>query len=102
MIIDSMSYYQKTSNLKSYNKLAVKAFATFSDTLVAINTLKTIEFLDKNFIPSKADYLKIKLGSMDQNEQITIDEIVLNNLTTDWCKKVMDVNIRISKIIRER
>ena len=90
MIIDSMSYYQKTSNLKSYNKLAVKAFATFSDTLVAINTLKTIEFLDKNFIPSKADYLKIKLGSMDQNEQITIDEIVLNNLTTDWCKKVMD------------
>lgn len=94
MLIDSMTYYQKTSNLKSYNKLAVKAFVTFSDTLVAINTQKTIEFLDKNFIPSKADYLKIKLGSMDQDEQIIIDELVLKNLTTDWCKKVKNTEYK--------
>jgi thiol-disulfide isomerase/thioredoxin len=90
MIIDSMTYYQKTSNLKAYNKLAGKAFTTFSDTLAAINAVKTIEFLDKNFIPSKADYLKIKLGSMDQDEQIIIDEIVLKNLTTEWCTKVLN------------
>jgi thiol-disulfide isomerase/thioredoxin len=90
MIIDSMTYYQKTSNLKAYNKLAGKAFTTFSDTLAAIDAVKTIEFLDKNFIPSKADYLKIKLGSMDQDEQIIIDEIVLKNLTTEWCTNVLN------------
>jgi hypothetical protein len=67
-IIDSMDYYQKNSNLKSYNKLAVKAFAAFSDTLAAITTMKTINFLDTAFIPAKADFLKIKIGSKDQNE----------------------------------
>lgn len=109
IIIDSMTYYQKTSNIRSYNKLAVKAFATFSDTLAAINTVKTIEFLDNNFIPSKADYLKIKLGSMDQDEQIIIDEIVLKNLTTEWCKKVMNIqyqnllsnSLKVKTILKE-
>jgi thiol-disulfide isomerase/thioredoxin len=96
-IIDSLSYYQKTSNLKAYNKLAGKAFATFSDTLTAITTLKTIRFMDTNFIPAKADYLKSRLGSIDQNEQLIIDEVVLKNLTTDWCKRILNIeyqNIR--------
>lgn len=95
MIIDSMTYYWKTSNFKLYNKLFKKASSTFSDTLAAINTLKTIEFLDKNFIPSKADYLKIKLGSRDQGTRIIINEIILKNLTTEWCKKVMNAENKI-------
>lgn len=95
-LIDSMTYYQKTSNLKSYNKLAGKAFATFSDTLAAIRTLKTIKFIDTTFTPAKADYLKIKMGSMDQNEQLNMYEIISKNLTTNWCKKV--VNSEYQKI----
>lgn len=90
MIIDSMSYYKKNSNLKSYNRLVRGAYAIFSDTLTTINTWKTVDFLDNNFIPSKADNLKIKLGSMDQSEQIIIGEIVLKNLKTNWCKKAMN------------
>jgi hypothetical protein len=88
-IIDSLTYYQKSSNMKSYYKLAPKAFALFSDTLAAISTMKTINFLDSTFIPAKADFLKIKIGSMNQNEQIIIYDIVLKNVRTDWCRNVI-------------
>jgi thiol-disulfide isomerase/thioredoxin len=93
-LIDSLVFYQKTKNLKQYNKLAGKAFTTFSDTLAAISTIKAITFLDANFIPVKADYLKIKLGSMDQNEQITIFDLVSKNLTTPWCKNVINSELQ--------
>jgi thiol-disulfide isomerase/thioredoxin len=89
-IIDSMTFYQKASDLKSYNKLAVKAFALFSDTLAAISTMKTITFLDTTFIPAKADYLKMKIGSGDPDEQKIMYDLVLKNITTDWCKSLVN------------
>lgn len=85
-LIDSLSFYKKNSNLTSYNMLMSRTFALFSDTLTTINTLKTVDYLDKNFLPSKADNLKIKMGSIDQGEQILIDEVVVKNLSTNWCK----------------
>lgn len=96
-IIDSMDYYQKSSNLKSYNRLAAKAFAAFSDTLAAITTMKTINFLDTAFNQAKADFLKIEIGSRSQDEQKTMYALVLKNITTDWCKR--GVNSEYQKLI---
>ena len=108
-LIDSLSYYSKNSDLKSYNRLMSRAFALFSDTLATINALKTVDFLNQNFIPSKADNLKIKLGSMDKGEQILIDEIVLKNLSTTWCikgknaqyKDITSNALRVKTILQE-
>jgi thiol-disulfide isomerase/thioredoxin len=96
-LIDSLAYYQETNKISQYNRLAGKAFATFSDTLATITTRKTITYLDSVFLPAKADYLKIKLGSKDQNEQITILDLVSKNLSVTWCKNVIDSEFRIIK-----
>jgi len=89
-LIDSLEFYRKTNNGDRYNMLAGRALITFSDTLTAIFTIKNIKFLDSAFIPAKADYLKIRMGSMDQNEQIMIFDLVSRNLSTSWCKNVID------------
>lgn len=108
-LIDSLNYYQTTLNLKSYNRLVPKAFTIFSDTLTAIGTMKTIKFLDATFDTAKADFLKIRIGSKDQAEQKIMYELVLKNITTDWCKsavnseyqKLMDRMISLNTILTQ-
>lgn len=98
-IIDSLILYQKALNLKSYGRLLNKAFTVFSDTLSTINTLKTIKLLDSTFDPAKADFLKIKIGNMDKSVQQGIYDLVFTNLTTDWCKSVINSE---NQILKER
>lgn len=88
-LIDSLTYYQKNNDLKSYYRLASWGFTKFSDTLAYISTVKTIKFLDSTFTQTKSDYLKTMIGSRNLNEQIILNDLISKNIKTEWCKSVV-------------
>lgn len=94
-IIDSLNYYQELKNQQqpfnanSYNTLVRQAYMIFSDTILAINTLKTIKTLDSIFEPAKADFLKISMNSLDPDNQKIISELVLTHMSTAWCQNIV-------------
>ena len=94
-IIDSLNYYQELKNQQqpfnanSYNTLVRQASMIFSDTILAINTLKTIKTLDSIFEPAKADFLKIKMNSLEPDNQKIISELVLTHMSTTWCQNIV-------------
>lgn len=95
-MIDSLSYFNSRMEQKlpydtaGYRLLIRNATNYFSDTLTTANTLSTIALLDRNFQPAKSDFLKINIGSKDPQQQQQINELLLTNLRTGWCKEVVE------------
>jgi thiol-disulfide isomerase/thioredoxin len=59
------------------------------DNTAVSRTSRTIKMLDSIFATAKSDFLKIRLTDKDPNERKKILELVLANVKTDWCQKVI-------------
>jgi thiol-disulfide isomerase/thioredoxin len=101
-IIDSLNFYQELKNrqqpynAKSYNTLVRQANMIFSDTILALNTLKTIKTLDSIFEPAKADFLKIQMEDQDPDNQKIILKLVLKHMSTAWCQNIVKAAYQIA------
>jgi thiol-disulfide isomerase/thioredoxin len=95
LILDSIGLISKTISQNQpydttkYLSLIRQATRFLRDTLIVENTVQTINLFDSMFIQSKSDLLKIKISSEDPYEKKLLIGIVLRNIQTEWCKKII-------------